>query len=176
MMDRSVKVILFIFLLAVGFHLLAQQKSNGKAANAEQSPSNSKKALFPTVYLGRSEFKGGAISKAEFDRLLKQGLTSSDSLGNKYKVVDFDFNYIERELFEDSIGNMKVMTEILYEHCKGDTITRNISSGIYDRSKPGDTVYIDQVSVVRYKPGKGNKPIFDSVVLGARGIKCILTK
>jgi hypothetical protein len=116
------------------------------------------------------------ISKEEFDRLLRQGLTSSDSMGNKYKVVDFDFNYIERELYEDSIGNMKVMTEILFEHCKGDTVTSNISSGIYDRSKAGDTVYIDQVSVVRYKNGKGNKPVYDSIVMGAKGIKCILTK
>ena len=176
MINRTVQVFLFIFLSAVGYHLLAQQKLNGNADGKGQTASNTKKILFPTVYLGRSEFKGGLISKAEFDRLLKQGLTSTDSLGNKYKVVDFDFNYIERELYEDSIGNMKVMTEILFEHCKGDTVTSNISSGIYSRSKAGDTVYIDQVSVVRYKNGKGNKPVFESTVLGARGIKCIITK
>src|SRR4051812_37120233 len=111
-MNRTVKILLLFLLIAAGMDLTAQQKSAGKSDKAPVTAEN-KKVLYPNVYLGQYEFAGGALKKGDFDRLLKQGLTSKDSAGNKYKVVGFEFDYYERQLYEDSIGNLKVMTDIL---------------------------------------------------------------
>jgi len=174
-MNRTVKILFLVLSVAVGLNLWAQQKSNGKADDKGGAMAG-KNILLPTVYLGRSEYHGGPIKKEEFDRLLKQGLTSHDSSGNKYKVVAFDFNYGERQLYEDSIGNLKVMVDLVYEHCPGDTITSNVSASIYDRTKAGDTVYIDRVTVVKYLSNKSNKTQPDSAAIGARGMKCVIVK
>jgi hypothetical protein len=160
-MNRN--IFLLVLLFALGVSLFAQEKSN-----------SAKHLVLPSVYLGHSDYKGGPIKREEFDNLLKQGLTAHDSAGYKYKVISFDFNYAERELYEDSIGNLKVMTDFLFEYCPGDTITGNISASIYDRVKAGDTVFIDRVRVARYI-GKTNKTL-DTEVVSARGLKCVITK
>ncbi len=171
MMNRTVKFLLLAVLAITGLNLWAQQVSKGKTDGQADA---TRKMLLPTVYLGKSEFHGGVIKKEDFNRYLKQGLTSHDSMGNKYKVVSFEFNYVERELFEDSVGNLKVMTEDLFEFCKGDTITSNVAGSIYDRVKAGDTVYIDRVLVAKYL-NKNMKSI-DTIAIGARGMKCVITK
>jgi hypothetical protein len=96
-------------------------------------------------------------------------------MGYKYKVMGFDFNYAERQLYEDSAGNLKIMTDFSFEYCPGDTITRNIASSIYQRTKPGDTIFIDRVMVARYT-SKTNKNQVDTNVIAARAMKCIITK
>lgn len=175
-MTRTAKVLFSIVSFAVCLNVLAQQKKpNAKADGGMRSDGHPRKIQLPYVYLGKSDFKGGAIKKDEFNRLLKQGLTSRDSLGNRYKVTSFGFNYAERMLYEDSIGNLKVMTDILYEYCPGDTVTSNVSASIYDRIKAGDTVYIDRVTVVKYL-NKSNKVAPDSTALVAMGMKCVIIK
>ena len=136
---------------------------------------DAKKIMYPTVYLGHSEFKGGNIRKEEFDKLLKDGLTSKDSMGNRYKVLGFEFNYAERQLYEDSAGNLKVMTDFLFEYCPGDTITSNISASIYERTKPGDTVFVNKVMVVKYI-NKTDKTLPDTAAILAKGLKCVIVK
>lgn len=170
----------FLFLLVAAvacFNLLAQQKKTNAKPVVEKNEGGDqhKKLLLPTVYLGKSDYSGGPIKKEEFNRLLKQGLTSRDSLGNKYKVLGFGFNYAELALYEDSIGNAKMMVDMLYEYCPGDTITNNVSSSIYDRIKPGDTVFIERVIVVKYLP-KSTKVQSESDAIGAKGLKCVITK
>jgi hypothetical protein len=177
-MNRIARIVLVIILIATGENLAAQQKAKSKAADkwehVPQENATASNILYPTVYLGRSEFHGGSIKKQEFDRLLKQGLTSHDSLGNKYKVMGFDFNYIERQLAEDSIGNMKVFTEVFYEYCPGDTITSNIATSLYERSKPGDTILIERVKVARYV--NKTKVLPDATAIAAKGLKCVIVK
>lgn len=175
-MNRTVRILLIAIPVVICLNLWAQQKKANGSAEKAHGEEPAKKILLPTVYLGRSDYKGGPIKKDDFNRLLKQGLTSRDSLGNKYKVVGFDFNYAERELYEDSVGNLKVMVDLLYEHCPGDTITSNVSASIYERVKAGDTVYIDRVSVVRYLSNKSNKTQADSSAIGAKGMKCVIMK
>ena len=112
--------------------------------------------------------KYAEYTKSNLDNLLKQGLTSHDSTGKKYKVVSFDFTYVERNLYEDEVGNLMVTPEYLTEHCNGDTLRSIISASIYDRTKAGDTVFIDNVMVVRFQ-GKSNVPMPDHVLPIARG-------
>jgi hypothetical protein len=104
---------------------------------------------FAYAYLGHSSLQGGSISKHVFDSLLKQGITAKDTLGKEYKVSSFTFNYAERNLYEDSIGTLTVMTDYMLENCLGDTVSSNVSASIYDRTKAGDTVYFDNVTILR---------------------------
>lgn len=166
-MKRSAKILSVTFLVAAALSLLAQQSSVGKTSGA-------KHVIYPTVYLGNSGYSGGPIKKQEFDKLLHEGLTSQDSSGEKYKVMGFNFNYVERELYEDSAGNLQMMNDFSFEYCPGDTITSNVASSIYTRTKPGDTVLIDRVMVARYL-NKGKKSL-DSNVVTARPMKCIITQ
>lgn len=175
-MTRTVKVLFSLMAIAVCLNAWAQQKKpNAKTDDGTRSEGHPRRVQIPFVYLGKSDFKGGPIKMEEFNRLLKQGLTSRDSMGNKYKVTSFGFNYAERMLYEDSVGNLKVMTDILYEYCPGDTITNNVSASIYERVKPGDTVFIDRVTVVKYL-NRSNKVAADSTAMIAKGLKCVIMK
>ena len=174
-MNRTVYTLLFVFLSMIGINLWAQKKATGKVAAKSDGGNTTGKIMYPTVYLGHSNFSGGDMKKAEFDRLLKEGLTSKDSLGNRYKVLGFEFNYAERQQYEDSAGNLKMMTEILFEYCPGDTVTNAVSSSIYERTKPGDTVYINKVKVVKYI-GKTNKTLPDTAAIAAKAMKCVIVK
>ncbi len=168
-MNRSIQYLLLIFLTIPVFNLSAQQ------AKVNPEHKTAKKIFRPNVYLGNSAYCGGTITKPELDRLLKQGLTSHDSTGKKYKVVSFDFTYVERTLYEDEVGNLMVTPEYLNEHCSGDTLRSVISASLYDRTKAGDTVFADNVMVVRYQ-GKTNIPMPDSTAFLAKGLKFVIVK
>jgi hypothetical protein len=140
-MKRSLNILL---LLACMMSALAVWAQTGKKT---ERPAAHKPAAL--VYLGHSSLTEGDISKQAFDSLLKQGLTAKDSLGKACKVYSFMFNYGERNLYEDSMGTLTVMTDYMMEECPGDTLTPNISASIYDRTKAGDTAYFDSVMVMR---------------------------
>lgn len=99
------------------------------------------------VYLGKSNIDDGFISENLFDSLISQGLTSRDSAGKVYKVNGFLLTYGERNLYEDSVGNLMVLTDLLTQPCDGDTLNTYVLDNITDRSKKGDTVYFDQITV-----------------------------
>jgi hypothetical protein len=176
-MKRTVNILVAVLTLVFCLDLLAQQK--GKA----------KKIFKPTVYLGQSELSGGPVKKDDFTRLLKQGLTSRDSVGDKYRIVSFDFIYGERILYEDSIGNLKVYVDYNTSYCPGDTITTDMartvhaeqsktgeeSPGIYDRVKPGDTIYFDHIRVERLKKNSVIS-ISDTIPIAGRGMKFWIVK
>jgi hypothetical protein len=166
-MNRTVNIFLLVFLLAIGLNLLAQQKTKGKATNVAG------KLLLPNTYLGRSEHSGGPIQKGTFDELLKQGVTAHDSMGNKYKVVGFQFSYAERNVYEDSAGNLQMVMDYAYEYCPGDTVTSTIAASICERTKPGDTLYFDRVSVVKISK---NSTQPESESFAARGMKFYIVK
>lgn len=116
--------------------------------------------------LGHSEASGGKIPKSVFDSLLKQGITAKDSLGNLFQVQGFYFSYGERSLYEDSIGNLIVMTDYLTEFCPGDTISSAIAHTLFTRTKRGDTAYFDNIKVISQDGAKQ---------YGAKGMMFILT-
>ena len=160
-MKRIINIVLTMAMLAVSFDLMAQQvkkEDDGKA-----------KVSAPKVihaYLGQSAYSSGTISKRDFDTYLKQGLSAKDSMDNSYKVKAFTFTYAERNLYEDSIGNLMILTDYLSEFCSGDTVTTAISNNIYYKTKPGDTAYFDNIKVA----------LPDGKRINATPIKLILTK
>lgn len=168
-MSRIVSVLLSVLLLVVCQNAGAQQR---KATTAKASATNvtQKKLFLPQAYLGNSDYKGGAIKRDELSKLLRQGLTSRDSLGNRYKVTGFEFSYAERMLYEDSISNVMVLVDYMTEYCPGDTLTGGISSSIYDRIKAGDTVYFERISVLRDNSNTGGD------VIAGKGMKFVITK
>ena len=102
------------------------------------------------VFLGNSNISGGDVmlTKNEFDSLLAQGLTAKDSAGNPLIFHGFMFTYGERNLYEDEVGKLMILTDLLGEYCPGDTLTRNITASLFERSKRGDTAYIENVQLV----------------------------
>lgn len=157
-MKRIVNTILIVGLMLVTIRLWAA------AGNGEQKGKTPLAHKQPPVYtyLGNSVMNGGAVPKATFDALLKQGLHAKDSLGGVCTIVSFDFNYVERNLYEDSAGKLMVVPDYLLEHCFGDTITKDIAASIYDRTKEGDTTYFDNIVVTRPdgSPGMGKSMKF----------------
>lgn len=125
----------------------------------------------PQAYLGNSDFKGGPIKRDMFCSLLRQGITSKDSTGNKYKVAGFEFAYFERMIYEDSLGNLMPVNDYMSEYCLGDTLSPGIAGSIYQRVKPGDTLYINRVSVIKSGHSSGE----ENRILGA-GFKCFIIK
>ena len=141
-------VILFVFVAAA---LCAQNVKGEGDGNASAEDTSKKKAKpFPgfPVFLGNSDMSGGLISERAFDSLMKQGLISRDSLGTVYQFNSFMFTYAERNLYEDSIGNLMVVTDYLAEYCEGNKLNNNIVPALWDRTKKGDTAYFDEIRLV----------------------------
>lgn len=154
---RGVKVLLLgACMLAFGAMWAQQKKEADKKAKPKPVP----------VYLGNSNYSNGDISKHIFDSLLTQGLTSHDSAGNRYKVDGYLLTYGERNLYEDSVGQLMVVTDYLSEVGYGDSLSSFLLSTLRDRSKKGDTVYFDQITV-RDAAGKGFK---------GKGVKLVIQK
>ncbi len=121
-------------------------------AQTQKKEADDKKAAKPKVkyiptYLGRSAMDGGEVDKQTFDSLLRQGVTSKDSAGHAYSISGFTFTYGERNLYEDSVGQLMMLTDYLTEYCYGDTLSTFLIGNITERSKGGDTVYIDNITV-----------------------------
>jgi hypothetical protein len=181
-MSRIIIISFLAFFLAAGLNLSGQQKAGSKPT----AKSAGRKIFIPPVYFGNSDYRGGPIQKERFCELLRQGLSSHDSLGNKYQVIGFDFSYAEQKVYEDSIGNLFKMMDFSSEFCAGDTISRDISTtdttvggdvslSIYQRIKPGDTVYFDHI-MVQKRGANSLLSIPDTVVLAGRAIKSVIVK
>lgn len=97
------------------------------------------------VVIGNSNYSGGNITKGEFDANAVHGVHIRNAQGAY--VEGFSFTYGERNLYEDSVGNEKPVTEYLTEYCMGDTLSPIIKNTIAQRSKPGDTAYYDDIHI-----------------------------
>jgi hypothetical protein len=152
-MKQTVLIMLTVFLCFAAETAGAQQMSlepGQQQTEATRDTAKKKKVFYPVV-LGLSDRTGGAISKQLFDSLLRQGVKSQDPAG---QVTGFIFNYMERNLYEDSIGNIMVLTDLLTEYCPGDTLTPAVSSTIYLRTKRGDTAYFDNIRMILPEKGE----------------------
>jgi hypothetical protein len=112
------------------------------------------------VAIGDSEFAGGPISKREFDAIAPKGVRIKNPQGAF--IEGFSFTYGERNIYEDSAGNEKPVTEYLTEYCMGDTLSPIISHTIAQRTKPGDTAYYDDIHIrmANGKPALGRSMKF----------------
>lgn len=160
------------FLLITIFSLFSNsiiwsQKTKPKTTDKKSTTSNQPKVKPSMIfsYLGNSTINDGKISKKVFDSLLKQGLKAKDSLGFSYSIDGFMFNYGERNLYEDSVGNPIILTDLIMEYCKGDSLTPTLKNNIFYKTKPGDTAYFENIKV---QTSWGQMP--------AKSMRLILTK
>jgi hypothetical protein len=163
-MRRLISIVFVGGLLLLSYAMMAQKskKDDGKPVPASDTPA----PKIVHAYLGRSSYNNGEISKRTFDSLLKQGLTARDAQGTQLKVDGFTFSYAERNLYEDSVGKLMVLTDFFSEFCTGDTVSRGVSMNIYYKTKPGDTAYFDNIKVL----------LPDGRPVGTKGMKFVLTK
>lgn len=140
------KSFIAVVLLSVALFTAAQaqrrddSKQNGKAVAARVPTA--------TVFLGKSMLSSGEISDRVFDSLVLQPLTARDSAGNPVTVTDFYLTLAERGLFEDSAGNPMLTVDYTREICAGDTLTPFLRNVLPEHTKPGDTVWIDNITAV----------------------------
>ncbi len=173
-MNRIACVLLFGLFLSIGFNATAQKQKKGKSDTAV-SKTKPKKFYVPQVYLGDSKQVSGSMAKDELSRLMREGLSAHDSLGNAYTVTGFMFGYSERMLYEDSVGNLVVMTDYLSDYCPGNKLPESVSSSIYDRMKAGDTVHFNQVTLRRNAKSGGENGT-DLGGIAGRGLKFLIVK
>jgi len=124
----------------------------------------------PTVYLGASNFAGGAIKPADFEKRMRQGLRAKDSLGNELNVVDFSISYYEKNVYQDNNEQIQIMTDVYTEYCEGDTLPIGIAASLYERVKWGDTVSFHHIHLAK----KGAKTRNDTLI--GLGFNCAIIK
>lgn len=146
----------------------AQKTTNGAKPIA-------RKLLLPQAYFASTNFSGGVVRKDTLSKMLRKGISVRDSAGNAYRVHGFEFGYAERGWFDDSAANPILVVDYLTEYCLGDTLSGGITSSIYDRMKPGDTLFINRVSVYKNTNRKGEAVAEDDIIL-SKGIKCVIAK
>ena len=186
-MNRITNILLILFAVVFGLGLCSYRKAD------KQPQHSAAKIYMPDVYLGHSEFKNGPIQKNLFIDLMKQGLTAHGTKGDVYRVTGFDFSYAEQKLYEDSAGNVVMMVDLSSEYCAGDTLSSDIAyatnmlksvylndssdipKGIYDRIKPGDTVYFDHIKLVEAAKS-ATLALSDTTTIAGRGIKLWIVK
>lgn len=147
---------MLVFVLCITAGLYAQNVKKPEPAKTTEHKKDTSTVPFVPTYLGKTfEYKGGQIPKAKFDELLHKGITAKDSLGNVYNVIGFTFSYVERNLYEDSVGKLQIMSEYLSEYCPGDTLPADIAASIYERTKQKDTAYFDGITLRKQSDGAG---------------------
>ncbi len=161
MIKLKSKLVFTVLCMVATLSLVAQsQKKDAKPDEKAKDGKNKPKPKPIPVYLGKSDYYTGKITKGVFDSLVKQGLTSRDSAGRVFKVTGFTFSYAERNLYEDSVGNPMILTDYLSEYCFGDTLTPFLKVNIPERSKVGDTLFVDQISLIAPEGyGANGRPI-----------------
>lgn len=138
-MKKAVYLLTLLLSLGVVYSVYAQKEQK------DDKEKKKKKVYKVPVYLGNTNIKDTAIPHYVFDSLLATKITARDSNGSAYQIHGYLFTYGERNLYEDSVGNLMWVTDLLSEYCYGDTMTSWLLGAITDRTKYGDTIYFDQI-------------------------------
>jgi hypothetical protein len=150
MINRRLLLIAAIALLFTAAY--AQKKSVKEKTPLRQAAARPPVRPMLEVAIGRSgNLDGGVISEKDFDAIAPKGIHIKDPQGAF--IEGFSFTYAERNVYEDSAANQKLVTEYFSEYCIGDTLSPIISQTIGDRTKPGDTAYYDDIHI-RLPDGK----------------------
>ncbi|MBS1616387.1 MAG: hypothetical protein JST06_09760 [Bacteroidetes bacterium] len=136
--------------LIVSVAFAQNKKSSPKPAAAQALP------RFDAVIGDTGNVRGGNITREKFIELASQGIRLKEPKGSF--IEGFTFTYGERHLYEDSIGNDKLVTDYLSEYCIGDSLSPIIKNTLPYRTKPGDTAYYDGI-YVRMPDGRSTKAL-----------------
>lgn len=130
-----------------------------QAADAKGSATNSAAKKLPeaAVFLGTTTLDGGVIPDAIFDSLARMPITARAKDGSVAQVVGYTLTFAERTLAEDSAGNPILSVDYFSEICTGDTLNTVLKNNIFDRTKPGDTVWYDRIQVATAAGQTGGK-------------------
>lgn len=157
-----------IFLLLLGA-CVANVNAQTRKTAAKPTNAKPKNVLLPIAYLGEPDKLGGPIKKDDFSRLVKLGVKGKDSTGTRYVAHGFEFVFAERMLYEDSIGNLQLMTDYLSQICLGDTLPGVVANSISERAKVGDTLIFKSIGFV-----KENQPA--NIPLLGKGMRFYIIK
>lgn len=138
-------LILLTALLAIGVYAQEKDDKNKKPPKPKPVP----------VYLGNSSIDSGLVSKRTFDSLIRQGLTAKDSAGHPYNVNSFFMTFCERAVYEDSVGNLMLMTDYLSEYCFDSKLKEYQLNVLLERTKKGDTVIFEDIKLTSADSNKG---------------------
>ena len=61
MMNRTVSILLLALLVATGTNVCAQRKAHAGTHKKDSKKKKHKKIVFPEIYLGHSDIKGGPV-------------------------------------------------------------------------------------------------------------------
>ena len=150
------KVIITVALLSAVLYLpvAAQQAKHKKPAATATGTASDKPKETPLarVTLNHWSVATGALTKHQYDSLAKGQLYVDDPKYPGAVVEKFTYIYGERNLYEDSTGNMMMVTDYLSEPCLGDTLSSSINESLFHRTKNGDTAYYSEI-VLRMADG-----------------------
>lgn len=122
--------------------------SNVWADGADDKKKEEKKKPYKIpVYLGNSDIDSGFITKNLFDSLLVQGLTSKDTNGKVFIVKSFMLTFCERNIYEDSVGNLMLYTDYYPEYCFDSKLKDYQQNALLTRTKKGDTVIFEDIKL-----------------------------
>lgn len=109
------------------------------------------------IFLGSTTFDGGVIPDAVFDSLARMPITAKAKDGSVAQVLGYTLTFAERSIAEDSVGNPILAVDYFSEICTGDTLSTVLRLNLFDRTKPGDTVWYDRIQVATAAGQTGGK-------------------
>ena len=120
------------------------------------------------TYLSGGVFDGGKLSAKLFDSLIKLPLVSMDTLNQPHDASFYNFTYVERNLYEDSLGRPEIIADYYSFDCIDGKIPDMWKKSLKLRIKQGDTILINNVQSY-YKDKKLTK-------FYTQPIKIVITK
>lgn len=144
---------LFVFFLLLGCCVLtttadAQKKQVQKKTVKSKTAASGKTAVLLNVTLGKSAIADSVMTPEEFNRRVQEGLKVANPEFPNALVNGFDFTYMERNIYEDSVGNFIQVVDVLTERCPGDTFTAVAKSAMRYRAKAGDTALFNNMQLL----------------------------
>ena len=154
MKQKSLVVVVAVTLTFLG-SARAQMRADGKTKDAKAAVA--KKIPEAAVFLASTILDGGVIPDRVFDSLARQPITARDKSGQPAQVVGYTLTFAERTLAEDSAGRPMLAVDYFSEICNGDTLNAVLRNNLFDRTKPGDTVWYERIQVATAAGQTGGK-------------------
>lgn len=98
------------------------------------------------TYLAGGVFDGGKLSAKAFDSLIRLPLVSMDTLNQPHDASFYNVTYIERNLYEDSLGRPEIIADYFSFDCFDGKIPDVWLKSLKVRLKQGDTILINNVT------------------------------
>lgn len=146
-----------VLALTFTFFGAARAQMRAEASVKDAKPVVVKKVPEVAVFLASTTIDGGVIPDHVFDSLARQPITARDKNGQPAQIVSYTLTFAERTLVEDSAGSPMLAVDYFSEICNGDTLSAVLRNNLFDRTKPGDTVWYERIQVATATGQTGGK-------------------